>query len=667
MHNLRTTVWRKFTALIISVAFIASDIAWAAPAASSPSTLSAYTSFSNNPAASRFFEDTNSLLACLKISKYLLGDPASRTPAIGLHRLESVMRAEVKDCKDRILLSKVQILDGGIIKIPCMGKDVYVAVKQNSAIESIGGQELNDISSGYRMVVVETRVSAADIDNDVEAISERIKDIDKGSLEEALVRLETYLRGEKNELRKHGIDLERYVTIREFIDGIAADRGKNKSETRFVKVIRMEKVDVVDDRDAPIGIAMERGIVHALGLRHRTTNAFVLTPDGRVVLQRRVHNKAEPLTLSIFGGHLASGQTYEKGIRRELLEELALDEVETELKGTLTLIGAEGQFVNDIPNNNEYRSLYCYRLTQKEFNAVAERRRYIGAQRKARTKEEFKSWIAAEQAEEKSGYGEVWGYHFGLVSDIDADGMEVATEYKDGVFVEKVNLSGDLLEPLVKGTAGERHGMTAVDSMATVKNISASAAGEAQRERKTIVHVSYQDPDHLAGGQGVAVLNLCRAQAKLGYETVWISPCVRDEVPGEYSYLDGKLKVIKIKVHGDRVMTFFGSDEKTQGYRVAFSDKFVELIRARFNPADCHVNIHGFIEEPRRAAELAGGGFNVTSSFHMFLSPRAEETGEQQPFIGRLREIERDSIMANTKIIVNSNAMRDELLRLCPG
>lgn len=666
MHNLRTTVGRKFTALIISVAFIASDIAWAAPTAGSPSTLSPYTSFSSNPVASRFFEDSNSLLACLKISKYLLGDPANRTPAIGLHRLESVMRAEVKDCKDRILLSKVQILDNGIVKIPCIGKDVYVATRANSAIGSVSGQELNDISSEYRMVVVETVVPDIDIDNDLATVAKQIRDIGEEQLDEALVRIETYLRAKKNELKKHGVDLERYVTIREFIDGLAADRGRKRSDTRFARLIRNEKVDIVDDHDAIINIAMERGIVHVFGLRHRTANAFVLAPDGRVLLQRRVHNKAEALTLSIFGGHLASGQTYAGGIRRELLEELGLDEIEAELQGTLTQIGADGQFANNVPDNNEYRSLYCYRLTQEEYAAVVKQQEYINAQRKTRTREEFKAWIEAEQAK-KSGYGEVWGYHFGLVSDIDPNGIDVAEEYTDGVSIEKVGLSSDLLAPLVKNEAEQRPGILPADTMALVKKASAASVGLAHSDRKTIVHVSYQDPDHLAGGQGVAVLNLCKAQIRLGYETVWISPCVRDEVPGEYSYLDGRLKVIKVKASDERVPTFFGSDEKTQSYRVAFSDKFVELIRTRFNPADCHVNIHGFIEEPRRAAELAGSGFNVTSSFHMFLSPRAEETGEQNPFIVRLRELERDSIMANTKIIVNSNAMRDELLRLCPG
>ena len=59
------------------------------------------------------------------------------------------------------------------------------------------------------------------------------------------------------------------------------------------------------------------------------------------------------------------------------------------------------------------------------------------------------------------------------------------------------------------------------------------AAGAPQR-KNTVMNISFQDPRHLAGGQGVAVLNFCLAQLRLGWEVVWISPCIGAERPGDF-------------------------------------------------------------------------------------------------------------------------------------
>ena len=70
---------------------------------------------------------------------------------------------------------------------------------------------------------------------------------------------------------------------------------------------------------------------------------------------------------------------------------------------------------------------------------------------------------------------------------------------------------------------------------------------------RQIVHVSYQDPWHLAGGQGVAVETLTQAQATLGYEVHWLSPCVRDEVPGHYAVARSRLAVVKLRVQQEQI------------------------------------------------------------------------------------------------------------------
>ena len=202
------------------------------------------------------------------------------------------------------------------------------------------------------------------------------------------------------------------------------------------------------------------------------------------------------------------------------------------------------------------------------------------------------------------------------------------------------------------------------DSVGVVKRF--SLPSESRPSCTRVVHVSYQDPQHLAGGQGVAVWNLIKTQIQKGYETVWISPVIRDEEEGTFEYFDGRLKLIKVKFCKEEVRTLFAHDAKTQEYREEFAKAFVQLIRDRFPSQDYYIHLHGFIEEPRHAKELRTAGYNVTSTFHMFLSPRIEETHEQQPFVSRLREIEQEAIAANTKIIVNSVAMKEELLRLYP-
>jgi len=45
--------------------------------------------------------------------------------------------------------------------------------------------------------------------------------------------------------------------------------------------------NVYDENDENTGIPVASGIAHIFGLRHRSANAFVLGPDGEVVLQRR--------------------------------------------------------------------------------------------------------------------------------------------------------------------------------------------------------------------------------------------------------------------------------------------------------------------------------------------------------------------------------------------
>lgn len=183
-------------------------------------------------------------------------------------------------------------------------------------------------------------------------------------------------------------------------------------------------------------------------------------------------------------------------------------------------------------------------------------------------------------------------------------------------------------------------------------------------QRKPIIHVSAQDPEHLSGGQGVAILALCLAQAKLGYPTWWISPCIGCEAPRQYSAQG--IHVVKLRPHAEGIASFFAIDARTQGYRELFGEQFVRFISETFRPQDCYIHLHGFLEIPRNAKKLIASGFNVTSTFHMFLSTRAEATGARTPFLPTVQSIEKEAIRANTKIVVASSGMRSEILRRCP-
>jgi len=161
--------------------------------------------------------------------------------------------------------------------------------------------------------------------------------------------------------------------IKTLVDEVTNDAGHALYESRVLKSLTGELIDVVDAQDTVVGVT-DSGLAHHLGLRHRTANAFVFTPDGQVLLQRWVHDNDEPSPLSIFGRHVRANQTYETSIRQALLEELFLNEIETNLGGSLSRLGQDGQFTYDSPGNNENRTLYCYRLTEEEYAHILARK-----------------------------------------------------------------------------------------------------------------------------------------------------------------------------------------------------------------------------------------------------------------------------------------------------
>lgn len=82
---------------------------------------------------------------------------------------------------------------------------------------------------------------------------------------------------------------------------------------------------VVNENDTVVGVRSRRE-VHLKGLLHRAVQVSLVTPDGRVWLQKRSQAKDTwrghwDMACS---GHMDPGETYEQAARRELTEELGI-------------------------------------------------------------------------------------------------------------------------------------------------------------------------------------------------------------------------------------------------------------------------------------------------------------------------------------------------------
>lgn len=234
--------------------------------------------------------------------------------------------------------------------------------------------------------------------------------------EEWIELLPQYVRGDIT-IEEHRVE-SLFQSIREHLKALNIEndnkieqilnelRHKNKAYTRLIKG---EPTDIIDENDNIIG-KTEAGLAHLFRLRHRTSNAFVFSPDGQLVLQRRVHNKRFPLCLTIYGGHVIPPKSYKETIQEEIREELKLS---NPLSGKfLTYNGNELVYREpyDIStdNNLEIRALYLYELTAQEWNEVQTFREKLVQHKSKKLPKDFASWIEKEQ-KAKSGYGEVWG------------------------------------------------------------------------------------------------------------------------------------------------------------------------------------------------------------------------------------------------------------------
>lgn len=97
---------------------------------------------------------------------------------------------------------------------------------------------------------------------------------------------------------------------------------------------QQEILEVFDAHNRPLG-RVRRGVIHRLGLRHRSVHIFVVDSWGRLYLQlRRDHKDQYPGHWDTSAaGHVSPGETYTAAALRELEEELGLQEALTPVLG----------------------------------------------------------------------------------------------------------------------------------------------------------------------------------------------------------------------------------------------------------------------------------------------------------------------------------------------
>jgi 16S rRNA (adenine1518-N6/adenine1519-N6)-dimethyltransferase len=100
---------------------------------------------------------------------------------------------------------------------------------------------------------------------------------------------------------------------------------------------------VVDAQDRVIGYG-SRDLVHVNNLRHRAIHVLIFNQRGEVFLQKRsIWKDTHPGKWdSSTAGHVDAGESYEEAVRRELREEIGIDECPIERIGKLPSSAATG-------------------------------------------------------------------------------------------------------------------------------------------------------------------------------------------------------------------------------------------------------------------------------------------------------------------------------------
>ncbi|MGJ8723137.1 MAG: 16S rRNA (adenine(1518)-N(6)/adenine(1519)-N(6))-dimethyltransferase RsmA [Roseibacillus sp.] len=159
-----------------------------------------------------------------------------------------------------------------------------------------------------------------------------------------------------------------------------------------------EIFDVVDENNEVTGQAT-RTEVHEKGLRHRAVHVFVVNGKSEMLLQQRsILKDVNPGKWgSSAAGHLDAGEGYEEAARREIGEELGIEDAELPLK-----------FVGELPpsesNGWEFIRLYvtvysgALRMPANEVGAVEWMEQDV-----------LRDWLVRRPEDFSGGFRECWG------------------------------------------------------------------------------------------------------------------------------------------------------------------------------------------------------------------------------------------------------------------
>jgi isopentenyldiphosphate isomerase len=135
-----------------------------------------------------------------------------------------------------------------------------------------------------------------------------------------------------------------------------------------------EPIDVIDDDDNIIGLE-DKGLCHALGLRHKVIFVFLVSPDGKILLQRkRCSMNPETVLLNVaVEGHVGASEDIGPCAMRKIKEKCNFNPQSGRLK-LIASYNRNSPFSLSHPHeiNNEQRSLFRYSITTAEMTSLSE-------------------------------------------------------------------------------------------------------------------------------------------------------------------------------------------------------------------------------------------------------------------------------------------------------
>jgi hypothetical protein len=136
----------------------------------------------------------------------------------------------------------------------------------------------------------------------------------------------------------------------------------------------LEPIDVIDEDDNIIGLE-DKGLCHALGLRHKVVFVFLVSPDGKILLQRTrgsITPETDLLNVAV-EGHVGASEDIGPCAMRKIKEKCDFNPQSGRLK-LIASYNRNSPFSLSNPReiNNEQRSLFKYFMTTAEMAKLSE-------------------------------------------------------------------------------------------------------------------------------------------------------------------------------------------------------------------------------------------------------------------------------------------------------